>query len=436
MQPRVLVSHPGRQHTHQLVYALQEGGYLSKFITSIWYKPNRFPYRFINLIPPKLRKSVESELRKRYYEKIDYGFIEQFAVFEMLREGFDRLSKGYKEELGIYLVNQIHDWYVSRRIEKIAPNMVIGYETSSSMTFKKAKGLGVITILDLAQVHYRLIDDIRQKYQEFDRTFDSDVSNKVNRLKEEELSHADYIITLSNLVKESLISCGISESKIYLANLGFNPAKFKQKESYRKNGAFKILYVGTIKRAKGIHLLLEAYRQLNLKDTELIFIGGMSDGRDVLSKYEGMYRYIPYLDHDQLVSYYQDADVFVFPSYLDSWGMVVIEAMACGTPIIVSENTGAKEAVIDGICGFITPVGDVDTLKEKILYFHNNRDEIECFGKNARKRAENYSWENYREGIREIILKIYENANAYSKCLVTNRPDSIEPIKYEGCPDP
>lgn len=410
MRPRVLVSHPGRQHAHQLVYALQEGGYLKKFITSLWYKPRDFPYRFINLLPPKLRKSVEGELRKRYYEKIDEGFIEQFPVFEILRESFDRLSKGYKEELGICLVNQIHDWYVSKRIEKIDLSMVIGYETSSSMTFRKAKSLGLITILDLAQVHYRFIDDIRRKYPEFDRTFDGDVSSKVNRLKEEELNHADYIIAFSNLVKESLISHGISESKIYLANLGFDPSKFKQKEYYRKDGVLKILYVGAIKKAKGIRLLLEAYRQLNIKDIELILIGGMSDGRDVLSKYEGIYKHIHYLDHDQLVSYYQDADVFIFPSYLDSWGMVVIEAMACGTPVIVSENTGAKEAVIDGVNGFIIPVEDIGALKEKILFFYNNRDKIEFFGKNARKQAENYTWEDYRKEIREIILNIYKNA--------------------------
>src|SRR6202008_5024429 len=107
MQPKVLVSHPGKQYTHQLVYALQEGGYLAKFITSLWYKPGQFPYRFINLFPSNLRKFMEDELKKRYYGKIDEGLIEQFPIFEVLREGLDRLLRGYKGDLGLYLENRI-----------------------------------------------------------------------------------------------------------------------------------------------------------------------------------------------------------------------------------------------------------------------------------------------------------------------------------------
>jgi glycosyltransferase involved in cell wall biosynthesis len=174
--------------------------------------------------------------------------------------------------------------------------------------------------------------------------------------------------------------------------------------------------VGTIKRRKGIHLLLEAYRQLNLKNSELILIGEIADSRDVLKKYKGLYRHISYLGHDKLVSYYQDADVLVLPSYLESWAMVVIEAMACGTPVIVSENTGSREAVIDGVNGFIIPVDDVRRLKERILYFYNNRDKLEYFGRNAREQAETYTWENYRKNIREVILEIWSKRVQSVRC--------------------
>lgn len=418
MQPKVLVYMPGRQHAHQLVYGLQEGGYLTKFITSLWYKPNKFPYNLSNLLPPNLKTSLENEFKKRYYEKINEGFIEQFPFFEIFREGLDRLLKGYRSELGIYMENQIHDWYVSKRIGKLKPDIVIGYEMSSLRSFKRARSFNSITILDLAQVHYKHIDKMREQYSEYDRTFDNKVTNKIRRLKEEELKCADYIITLSNLVKQSLINHSISENKIYLANLGFDPEKFRQKESYRKDGVFKILYVGAITKRKGIRLLLEAFRQLNLKKSELILIGGMTNDSDFLKQYEDMYKHIPYVHHEQLASYYQEADVFVFPSYLDSFGMVVIEAMACGTPVIVSENTGAKEVVSDGVNGFIIPVEDVSALKEKILFLYSNRDKLEYLGRNARNQAENYTWGKYRKRIREIISEIWEKR------------------KHESCSDP
>lgn len=416
MRPRVLVSHPGRQHGHQLVHALQEGGYLAKFITSIWYKPDHFPFNLINILPSELRNRTEKELRKRYYENIDGNLVKQFPFFEIPREALERLLKGYKSDLGIYLENQIHDWYAAGQIDRLKPNIVVGYESSALRTFKRAKSLNIVTVLDLAQVHYKFIGKIRRRYLEYDRTFDSKVSDKEDRVKEKELKCADYIITLSNLVRESLVNYGISENKIYLATLGFDPDKFKLKETYRKVGAFKLLYVGAITSRKGIRLLLEAYRELNLKNSEVVIIGGKSNDSGFLKKYDGMFKYIPYLSHEQLVSYYQDADVFVFPSYLDSWGMVVIEAMGCGTPVIVSENTGTKEVVANGINGFIIPVEDVSALKEKILFFYNNRDKLEYFGKNARKQAKNYTWGNYGKSVREIIEEIWSNGVLEGRC--------------------
>jgi starch synthase len=417
MRLKVLVHHPGRQHAHQLVCALQEGNLLEKFITSVWFKPNKFPYALINLFPSKLKKLVKKELEKRYYEDVDGNFVEQFPFFEILREGLDRLLKGYKNELGVYMGNQIHDWYVAKQMDEYKPDVIVGYEASSLRSFKRAKDLNVVTVLDLAQVHYKFLDEVRRKYLEYDKTFDNKISGKVNRVKEEELKCADYIITLSEFVKGTLTSHGISENKIYLANLGFAPEKFRLKETYRRDGTFKILYVGAIIKRKGIRILLEAYSRSNLKNSELILIGGMTKENHFLKEYEGMYKHIPYLSHEQLVSYYQDADLFVFPSYLDSWGMVVIEAMACGTPVVVSENTGSKEVVVNGMNGFIVPVEDVEALKEKILFFYNNRRKLEYFGRNSRRQVEKYTWTNYRKRIKEIILEIWERR------------------KYEGCPD-
>jgi hypothetical protein len=62
--PKVIVSHPGRQHSHELVYALQEGSMLLKYFTSFWYKPDKFPYIFLKRI-----KIFEEEFKKRYFEK-------------------------------------------------------------------------------------------------------------------------------------------------------------------------------------------------------------------------------------------------------------------------------------------------------------------------------------------------------------------------------
>ena len=99
------------------------------------------------------------------------------------------------------------------------------------------------------------------------------------------------------------------------------------------------------------------------------------------------------------------SDVFILPSYLDSWGMVVIEAMACGLPVIITENTGAKTAV-DVKSGFVIPVDDRISIEEKILFFYHNRPEIERRGRKAHEQAQKYTWDRYHKELEDCVKQI------------------------------
>lgn len=69
----------------------------------------------------------------------------------------------------------------------------------------------------------------------------------------------------------------------------------------------------------------------------------------------------------ELAGDYNESSVFVLPSLADSYGLVTLEAMACGLPVVVTENSGSKEAVRDGVDGFVVPIRDIKALKEKLL---------------------------------------------------------------------
>jgi glycosyltransferase involved in cell wall biosynthesis len=164
--------------------------------------------------------------------------------------------------------------------------------------------------------------------------------------------------------------------------------------------------VGTITRRKGIHLIIDAFKKLNIPNSLLEIVGPVSDGGDLLENLPDNIKHVPYLNHDELVSYYQRADVFVFPSYLDSWAMVVLEAMACGTPVIISENTGSRDAVEKG-GGFVIPVDDANALMEKILYFYQNPEIIESTGRKAHQIAQHYTWQHYYQNVQRAVEEIY-----------------------------
>lgn len=146
--------------------------------------------------------------------------------------------------------------------------------------------------------------------------------------------------------------------------------------------------------------------KLILAKLDLVIIGPLLDGADLFTKYAGLFTYFDFLHHEELVMHLRQSDVYVFPSYLDSWAMTVVEAMACGLPVIVTESTGAKDAVREGESGFIIPTGDLDSLKEKILFFYNNKVKIKEMGECAVKSAKLYTWENYYSEVKKTITDI------------------------------
>jgi glycosyltransferase involved in cell wall biosynthesis len=80
--------------------------------------------------------------------------------------------------------------------------------------------------------------------------------------------------------------------------------------------------------------------------------------------------------------------------------------MACGTPVIVSDMTGAKDVVRDGTDGFITETLNAQALKQKILHFYTNRDEVERMGRAASVQAQNFTWSRYRQRVRDAITQM------------------------------
>jgi glycosyltransferase involved in cell wall biosynthesis len=84
--------------------------------------------------------------------------------------------------------------------------------------------------------------------------------------------------------------------------------------------------------------------------------------------------------------------------------------MACGTPVITTENTGAKDAVLQG-GGLVIPAGDEEALKNSIRYFYENREQIEIMGRKARQIAEQYTWENYHQQVIAAIEDIARREN-------------------------
>jgi glycosyltransferase involved in cell wall biosynthesis len=182
----------------------------------------------------------------------------------------------------------------------------------------------------------------------------------------EEIALCDRIFCMSGLVRDSLIRYGYPDERIDVIPMHFTAQHFHPSEA-ATDGKFRVLCVARICPVKGHVYLLEAWRKLNLSNAELIFAGTMQrDMRPTLHRYDGSFRYAGALDGPSLADLYRQASVVVLPSVQDGFGLVVSEALACGTPVIISNNVGARDIVEHGFNGLVFPARDVDALADCI----------------------------------------------------------------------
>lgn len=177
-----------------------------------------------------------------------------------------------------------------------------------------------------------------------------------------------------------------------------------------------ILFVGVLHKGKGPDVLIKAMANImkSIPDAKLLFVGrggmkGELENLERLSERLGVENYVQFagfVEGNLKPLYYKAADVFVLPSVMkhESFGIVNLEAMACGIPIVASRIGGVPDVVKDRENGLLVQPKDSNELADAIIHLLENEEEREKMGKNGRKKVEDYSWER----IAEMTEKIYE----------------------------
>ncbi len=177
---------------------------------------------------------------------------------------------------------------------------------------------------------------------------------------------------------------------------------------FRKDGSRNMLFVGRVDPVKGIELLIESLRFIKGNFT-LNIAGGPSkdisyyeDVKFMASRYP--VRFLGKVPHKELYKLYQDSCMLVLPSYYESFGLVTLEAMSCGRPVIGFSDTYLSE-VVGKKAGVFTN-RNTRGLAGAINFLLNNTSKRYDFGKGARKRASAYSWKETSRRYIEIYGKI------------------------------
>jgi glycosyltransferase involved in cell wall biosynthesis len=218
--------------------------------------------------------------------------------------------------------------------------------------------------------------------------------------------------------KEYLIQLGANIENIFIAinttdTLFFSSEveKFK-KQVQLENHRNVLLYVGNLTKGKRIELLLKIVKSLSGKRNDFILII-VGDGPEIFNlkrictdlKIDSMVDFLGFRQKNDLIKYYAQADIFLFPSSYDIWGLVLIEAMASGLPCISSIYAGATADVIkNGITGYEVDFSNTDTVSDLIDHLLNHKEIAKKIAGNAKEYiTENVSLKKSVNGFITII---------------------------------
>jgi alpha-maltose-1-phosphate synthase len=409
--PRISLVHPiANPNSRQAALALWEANLLHEVITTIAYNQNDVS-RYINLLPKNIKNTTASELGRRIWEAPD-GFPlrthpwQEIMRVVLMRTGLSRFNRGSLKPIN-WVCSSLDLHAAKHHLHGL--DAVYAYEDAAATTFQTAQQQGILCLYELPILFYRMSREIQAQEAELFPDLApalqaiQETAAKIER-KEQEIQLADHIFVASSISKKSLLDAGVASDKISAIPYGA-PIEYFQPQP-KTDKLFRALFVGSVSPRKGVHYLLQAWKELQLSDAELLLVGGNCFPQNWLKRYEDIFRYVPSVPHALLNQYYSSASVFVFPSLVEGFGLVLLEAMACGIPVITTPNTAGPDIITDGIEGFIVPIRDVAALKEKLEWCYSHPQELAQMGQAARRKAEQLTWELYRQKLASRVQEL------------------------------
>jgi glycosyltransferase involved in cell wall biosynthesis len=400
---RVIIAHPGTQHAPKLARQLAMKGYLTKYISILLWTESNLLIKTIKKIVPKLY----FKLSNRIIPGIPSSKILIFPFIEITDAINRKLNKQHTENEFHYYRNK--NFQLCLKSEQIKNcDIIIGFDTSSWILVDLVKANGKKFILDQSIGHpiemAKVNGELNVQYPDWAQHI-TEKPKKFLELEEQEYEKASFIVVASNFSRNTLINNGIDKDKIFLNPYGVDLKRFSYKPRIIKD-KIVYLFIGTVDVRKGIPFLVKSWKEAKMENCELWIVGPVVDS--VRSKLEtcSNIKVLGKVINVQLAEVMQQADVFVFPSFFEGFGLVILEALASGLPVITTTATAGPDIIENGEEGFVISPGNSAELIQSLKFFYNNRDQIELMGKKAREKAMKYTWKSYGDRWEKIINNV------------------------------
>lgn len=327
-------------------------------------------------------------------------------------EGVEVIPFRCQYNVGNLLLSTSMNNYLQEHITKYDIIHMHNFRTYQNITAHRyAKKYNIPYILQAHGSATRVIEKKGLKY-----IYDVFYGNKL-------LKDASSVVAVSNVEIGQYLKMNVSPEKVIIIPNGIDVNAFRKlppegtfREQFNISQNHIILFLGRLHRIKGLDFLIKSFSELITEIPDVILVlAGPDDGyesecRLLISKLNLSDKVIfpGYLNGTMKLSAYVDADVLVYPSIFEIFGLVPFEAILCGTPVIVTDDCGCGELIRESKSGYLVEYGDVDSLKEKMrTILENPQKDTEFVGNGKKFIYDNLSWE-------KIVKKMEEN---YENCI-------------------
>lgn len=392
-QPRVLLFHPGTQHAFHLARQLDRHGMLWKFATGFAVADEGWMARGLRLAGQGARRRMANRVLPGIAQ--DRLLLHPVAEIRALR----RLRRG--EDSSTVFRERNEEFQRRLYPERHHADIAIGFNTSSWF-FAAEKGQRGRRrfVLDQTATHTsereRIDTFIKKRHKDWWQASPA-FSDGLRDVEDREIAGADAVVVASSYARRTLVNADVPPMKVTTIPYGVDLEHFRPAEGVDESRPRRFLYVGRVTAHKGAPLLLEAWDAVGgaARDWELWIVGQVPAAVRPLLRPSANLRIHGPASRDELARLLRQCDVAVFPSYNDGYGLVLLEAMASGLPLIASTNCGAPDLVGSPHHGTVFPAGNVESLAAAMREFVHRPDQLPGMRAACRARAEEFSWDAY-----------------------------------------
>lgn len=390
---RVVISHPfGNPNSYHATLAFDERNLLSEYHTCL-FTPLGSGYRsFPGLTGSLIRTHPSREVWRLLFSYLPIGRLNGRGQVWV-----DWAARGL-------------DMAVAESFDK-SVEAVYCYEDSALATFRMADKIGVRKFYELASVYQDEARAIACEEMRRDRelvellTSLHEPEEKVVR-KRNEVFLADHIICASTYSHSTLRKHVDVAAKVSVLPYGCDScymAKAWSEVDFR--GPLKLVFVGRLAPMKGLHYLFRALEKLPPGSFSLTMAGRWVPGyREwLLRRYRVEFTEAGQVPRRRVFDLVRQGHLLVFPSLFDGFGLVLLEAMGCGVPILASERTGAPDIVQEGKEGFLVKAASSEDIADVLSRVLDNREQLAEMGAAARRKASSLSWTEYRRRLAFLV---------------------------------